>query len=483
MWPLLWLFACSNAPEAMDSADTDVTSTDSDSSSTDTPAEIDTDPPEPTVDPCEDVTCGANATCNPEHGDCLCDEGYTGDPNAGCVPVAAVEGWIGSPCASNADCDYDDGYCLLDADGFPHGYCSLECSRTCPDADGAPVTFCTEIGVLEGGQCVSRCDVEVYPGTGCRPDYLCVVQPRYGEETRVEPVCVPEEHLPDDPCIHPTNFAQNDDCYLELVSYGDSTLMGYVEDLIAGTADADTARAFLDLNFDRSQDFILDDLGVSEIHPNYTPGHSSSSPMRGMIVHYTAAKTEGGTIRYFVSDDPHASTHFILGSYRNGLIVQLFSHKDRSWHAGSTYNIDRFGMDFANAGYLDETDSGFEDYIGIDYDLELPVFGNEPVYIPDGIPSSGSSKYGSYDYWQPYTYYQILSWIIVTRALDLVYDLDLAAIERHGDVASSRVDPGPALPLTAMIALVETDDDLLAVDWLNAYKWDAAWITEHPEAR
>ena len=67
----------------------------------------------------------------------------------------------------------------------------------------------------------------------------------------------------------------------------------------------------------------------------------------------------------------YASTHFVIGSYRNGLVVQIFSHRDRSWHAGSTYNIDRFGVDFANAGYLLLEDLGD--------DVLLPVLSEHSV--------------------------------------------------------------------------------------------------------
>ena len=76
-----------------------------------------------------------------------------------------------------------------------------------------------------------------------------------------------------------------------------------------------------------------------------------------------------------------------------------------------------------------------------------------------------------------------MSYVLVMRALHLVYDLDEDGVERHGDVAGSRVDPGPALPFTALNQLVFNDDDVFEVDWLNTYKVDPAWITEHPESR
>ena len=205
--------------------------------------------------------------------------------------------------------------------------------------------------------------------------------------------------------------------------------------------------------------------------------------MRGMIVHYTAAQREDGTIRYFVSSDPHASTHFVIGSYRNGLLVQLFSHRNRTWHAGSTYNRDRFGVDFANAGYLQQRDSGgYEDYAGRSYDMVLPLYGSEPVHIEDGIPTA-SDKYSYSHDWQPYTYYQILSYLVVGRALHLLWGLEQTAIERHGDVASSRVDPGPHLPFTALNEMIFNTEDAFDTVWLNQFKVQKDWIVEHADAR
>ena len=40
--------------------------------------------------------------------------------------------------------------------------------------------------------------------------------------------------------------------------------------------------------------FVEDDLGHT-IHDNNSEGHLASSPMRGAIVHYTAAQREDGT--------------------------------------------------------------------------------------------------------------------------------------------------------------------------------------------
>jgi N-acetyl-anhydromuramyl-L-alanine amidase AmpD len=323
-----------------------------------------------------------------------------------------------------------------------------------------------------------------YPSTaGCRSGYACASWGRYGEPSRTEVVCVPDTWVERDPCIHPTNFDDSEACYFDLVSFSDPQLETLTRQLLDGTATAAEAEAFLDLNHELSQTFVTTEFGVT-LHDNRTSGHSSTSPMRGAIVHYTAAAREDGTIRYFVSADPHASTHFVIGSYRNGLIVQLFSHRDRTWHAGSTYNIDRFGIDFANAGFLrPDGQGGWETYSGASYELALPGHGAQPVEVLGGIPTAPVNKYDNDDHWQPYTYYQLLSYVAVMRALHLTYGLQPADVERHGDVSGSRVDPGPALPLTWLNELVFSDEHATSAAWLQDFRRAPDWIGQHPEAR
>lgn len=437
------------------------------------------------VDLCAEVICGDNAGCNSHDGSCFCLDGFHGDPYAGCNTIEqeeSVGGWIGDSCAGISDCDYEDAACLTESDGYPDGMCTQSCELYCPDRDGEPVTFCITPPDTTDGQCVSRCDFQLYPNTGgCRADYACVQWARHNESATQHLVCVPEGWANDSDCADPTNIIGDDACYLEMVSYGDDALETYGRSLLAGTADAEEALAFLDSNYEHSVTFVEVDLNRT-IHNNYSSGHYSAYPMRGMIVHYTASQKEDGTIKYFVSSSPHASTHFVVGSYRNGLIVQIFSHENRTWHAGSDYNYDRFGFDFANAGYLDPDGSGWQDYADRDYYMNLPLHGNEPIEVTDGIPGA-HSKYANKEYWQPYTYYQLLSYVMVGRALHLVYDLEEEAIERHGDVSNSRVDPGPHFPFKHLNELIFNTEDVFEKQWLGEYKVQPDWIADHPEAR
>lgn len=404
-------------------------------------------------------------------------------PAADVPPAPAGSGWIGHACGDADPCAVADGYCATDAQGWPDGHCTQACDLYCPDKEGEPMTFCVAARTGFGGVCVSRCDFGYYGPTGCRVGYVCTNQPRHTQPNAQQLVCVPDDWADEAPCADPTNLIGDDDCYFALVGFGDPELEEAARDLAAGVADALTAETFLDLQWARSQEFVLGELGVSTIHSNYSAGHYADDPMDGMVVHYTTGQVEDSTIKYFSGSGPHASTHFIVGSYRNGLIVQLFSHRDRTWHAGTAYNRDHFGFDFANAGYLTDLDGGgFEDYYGKDYDLVLPLHGTDAVYVPDGIPGA-ASKYAARDYWQPYTYYQVVSFILVGRALHLLYGLDSDKIVRHGDISDSRVDPGPNFPFTAAVPLAFTADDVMTVPWLNAFKAEPDWITEHPEAR
>jgi len=305
--------------------------------------------------------------------------------------------------------------------------------------------------------------------------------PRNGESSTVRPVCAPKSWLGDAPCADLSNAVGDDDCYFELVSFGDTMLEAQARELLAGDADETSALAFLDGNFAASQAYIENELELT-IHSNYTSGHSSAQPMSGAIVHYTAYQSENKTIAYFVSSDPHASTHFMIGSARNGQLVQLFSHENRTWHAGSTYNVDRFGIDFANSGYLVADGDDWLDYADRVYTMWLPLHGDQAIEVTGGIPGA-ESKFAGHDYWQPYTYYQMLTYVLVGRALHLVYDLDPADVERHGDVAASRVDPGPQLAFTYLNELLFNDADVFDTDWLDEYKVEPDWIATHPEAR
>lgn len=142
-----------------------------DESSTGTP-----DPDPTSVDPSGDETTG-------------------GTEPADCTPAWSTP-FVGSPCASDGDCPFEGGQCILEDDGFPCGTCTTACDGLCPDQDGAPGTFCVDtadVGLSSGGTCLSRCDPGIVGGNGCRDGYACAVLDRFGEPPSSTGVCVPTE--------------------------------------------------------------------------------------------------------------------------------------------------------------------------------------------------------------------------------------------------------------------------------------------------
>lgn len=109
------------------------------------------------------------------------------------APSPANRGWIGGACASAKDCSFQDALCLRD--GFPNGVCSRPCDGVCPDRDGQDDTdtFCVDgspYGAVEG-LCVSQCDRDLFPRTGCPEGYACVERNRHGHPEAVDSVCLP----------------------------------------------------------------------------------------------------------------------------------------------------------------------------------------------------------------------------------------------------------------------------------------------------
>lgn len=105
-----------------------------------------------------------------------------------------LDGFIGGPCTSDADCPYTGGVCRRDAEGFPGGYCTLACaSGSCPDQAGANAfTGCADLRGTGTPECAARCDDTLFPTTGCRDGYGCYDQPHPTSPTGSHRrVCVP----------------------------------------------------------------------------------------------------------------------------------------------------------------------------------------------------------------------------------------------------------------------------------------------------
>lgn len=106
-----------------------------------------------------------------------------------------LAGFVGGPCASDADCTYTGGRCLTAAEGFPGGYCTLDCATgSCPDRAGAfAYTGCAAIDGAPS--CAARCDYTLF-ADGCRPGYGCETVPHPVTPTLpARRVCLPLECL------------------------------------------------------------------------------------------------------------------------------------------------------------------------------------------------------------------------------------------------------------------------------------------------
>ena len=90
--------------------------------------------------------------------------------SGGTVPPTSP--WVGSTCASDADCAFSSGgaqgFCFLAA-GTTTGFCSLACDGYCPDRAGHSTTFCVA-KATGGGLCLvkagaTNADCADLPGT------------------------------------------------------------------------------------------------------------------------------------------------------------------------------------------------------------------------------------------------------------------------------------------------------------------------------
>ena len=77
--------------------------------------------------------------------------------------VPDPRGFVGDPCTGPDDevCGFangsDEGFChQFDVSGDTFGFCSLDCTGTCPDKSGWPGTFCASLDGGTSGQCVIK---------------------------------------------------------------------------------------------------------------------------------------------------------------------------------------------------------------------------------------------------------------------------------------------------------------------------------------
>ena len=208
------------------------------------------------------------------------------------------EGFIGSPCDSDLDCDFDGSACMFEGEGFPRGWCTKPCDLYCPDATGNPTTFCVESAEFAGqeqaaadlgdGACSSRCDFEYFPATGCRPDYGCVVAARANESWTEKYVCLPNRG---------TDLSQ---CHLDLAARG----VAFEPTLIADDSPSthpNLTCSIIDPIYVKSPVFGVDLL--------YYDGNPTNSVLAACEMGHALADMIEDVIPYGVSDLRHIGTY------------------------------------------------------------------------------------------------------------------------------------------------------------------------------
>ena len=103
--------------------------------------------------------------------------------------------WIGSLCASEDDCAYDEAECIGGQDG---GFCSRTCELICPESNApyTATTFCVDLGTSmagePGGWCLAQCDESLFPSNdGCAEGFECQDAERFGQPEIEQRVCWP----------------------------------------------------------------------------------------------------------------------------------------------------------------------------------------------------------------------------------------------------------------------------------------------------
>jgi N-acetylmuramoyl-L-alanine amidase len=197
-------------------------------------------------------------------------------------------------------------------------------------------------------------------------------------------------------------------------------------------------------NMNRQVDFKLTPNKGGKITPEY------------LIIHYTAATQEKGSISWFLNREAKASAHLLID--RDGSITQFAPFNVMTWHAGqSEWNglngLNKFsvGIELVNGGRLVRSGAAWicavDKKAVIDSDVVLATHKNDPTESA----------------WHAYTALQIQVAAEVSAALVKTYSL--RDVLGHEDIAPHRKsDPGPAFPMGSFRSKVmgRKDDALKA---------------------
>jgi N-acetylmuramoyl-L-alanine amidase len=175
---------------------------------------------------------------------------------------------------------------------------------------------------------------------------------------------------------------------------------------------------------------------------------------RFLIFHYTVIDFEE-TVRAFVAGPSEASAHLLVG--RDGRVVQFVDFNRRAWHAGesrwqelSDLNTHSIGIEVENSGWLLRQPDG-----------RFVCSRGRNIEDIDVIEARHKNPAMPYRWWHAYTQLQLDACAALAQLLCREYGL--VEVLGHDDVAPTRkADPGPAFPLTRMVAAGLGREDPLA---------------------
>lgn len=174
----------------------------------------------------------------------------------------------------------------------------------------------------------------------------------------------------------------------------------------------------------------------TQLHsPNQSPGLLP----RWVVLHYTVVMGYQECLKWFCDPEKQVSIHFLIGE--KGEIAQLVDCNAKAWHCGASQwqnveglNSYAIGIEFVNAGKLEQKEEGLESWFGqkiSDSDVIWAKHQNENEVAP----------------WQRYTEAQIQSAHTLIKAICEEYPIE--DILGHDQIAPGRkIDPGPALDLS-----------------------------------
>lgn len=191
-----------------------------------------------------------------------------------------------------------------------------------------------------------------------------------------------------------------------------------------------------------------------------TPNKGGKFSPKYLVMHYTAATLEKGSINWFLNKDAKASAHLIID--RDGSITQFAPFNIITWHAGeSSWNgligLNKFaiGIELVNGGRLLKTGQSWI----------CPV---DKKAVPDSDVILARHKNEQREAgWHVYTEFQLKTAAEVATLLVKTYGL--ADVIGHEDIAPFRKsDPGPAFPMSSFRSKVMGRKDNASVSYITS---------------